>query len=192
MWLVEQLKEEWFQEGDEYTYENLVDFAMDAEPFSSIIDPDNALFIRPGPMSGRIQDYCRANDQPVPNNQAQLLRSVFDSLACKYRIVLEQLASFTSKPLTELRVVGGGSKNHFLNQCTANALNCQVNAGPVEATSLGNVLMQMHGNGQIESLAAGRHLVEQSFTSDSYQSENPDAWIEPVERLKHLISNQNG
>ena len=187
MWLIEQCKDEWFQEGHEYTYDNLVDFAMEAEPFRSIIDPDNDLFVRPGSMSGRIQDFCREHNQPVPLNQAQILRTVFDSLACKYRIVLEQLASFTSKPLNELRVVGGGSKNHFLNQCTANALNCQVNAGPVEATSIGNLLMQMRGSGQIDSLASGRELINNSFPTTSFQPEDSAAWERPVEFLKVII-----
>ncbi|MCZ6672589.1 MAG: rhamnulokinase [Verrucomicrobia bacterium] len=191
MWLVEQLKEEWFQEGNEFTYENLVDFAMEAEPFRSIIDPDHPSFARPGPMAGRIRDFCREHGQPIPVTQAQLLRTVFDSLACKYRIIFEQLGSFTSKRLSEMRVVGGGSKNHFLNQCTANALNCQVKAGPVEATSLGNVIMQMRGAGKIESLQAGRELVERSFSTYSYSPDNAKAWQEPVERLKQIIEAGN-
>jgi rhamnulokinase len=187
MWLVEQLKEEWRLAGEDYSYDTLVNLAKDAEPFRSLIDPDAAAFARPGPMADRIRDFCRHHDQPIPETPAQLLRTVFDSLACKYRIIFEQLSSFTSKSLSELRVVGGGSKNHFLNQCIANALNCQVNAGPVEAASLGNVLMQMRGDGSIDSLSSGRELVQHSFYTDVYLAENPERWLEPVERLKTII-----
>lgn len=184
MWLVEQLKEEWFHEGHEFNYDNLVDLARDAEPFRSIIDPDDPSFARPGPMADRIREQCRARGQPLPVTRAHLLRTVFDSLACKYRLVFDQLGSFTSQSLNELRVVGGGSKNHFLNQGTANALNCQVNAGPVEATSLGNMIMQMRGDGQLESLFAGRELVNQSFKTDTYDPVSPQDWEGPVALLR--------
>jgi len=188
MWLIEQLRDEWSAEGNELGYEELVDLAHGSEPFRSIIDPDHPSFARSGPMAKRISSYCQVHGQPIPDTQSRLLRTVFDSLACKYRVVFDQLASFISKPLTELCVVGGGSKNHFLNQCIASSLNCQVNAGPIEAASLGNVLMQMRGAGQIDSLEAGRELIKQSFSVDTYLPENPEAWLEPVERLKSMIT----
>ena len=187
MWLIEQLKEEWLLEGDDLGYDDLVDLARGAEPFRSIIDPDDASFARPGPMADRIREFCRMHGEPIPESRGQLLRTVFDSLACKYRLVFDQLATFTSKSLTELRVVGGGSQNDFLNQCTANALNCQVHAGPVEATSLGNILMQLKGAGEIDSLEAGRALVSNSFESKTYTPVHPESWEEPVSRLKKFL-----
>lgn len=187
MWLVEQLKAEWAQDGDEYSYDRLVELAEAEEPFRSIIDPDDSVFARPREMADRIQGYCRAKNQPIPITQSQLLRTVFDSLACKYKLVFEQLSSFSSQSLTELRVVGGGSKNHFLNQCTANALNCEVHAGPDEATSFGNVLMQLRGAGRIDSLESGRELIGKSFTTHSYQPSDSNSWLEPVDRLKGII-----
>ena len=100
-------------QGDEFSYDQLEELAMEAESFRSLIDPDHMSFNRPGPMAQRIREYCGRQGQPLPASPHQLLRTVFDSLACKYRIVFEGLASFAAKPLNALRVVGGGSKNHF-------------------------------------------------------------------------------
>ena len=186
MWLVEQLREEWLLGGEDLDYDELVDLAREAEPFRSIVDPDDPSFARPGLMADRIRDFCRDHGEPIPENYGQLLRTVFDSLACKYRMVFDQLSTFTSKPLSELRVVGGGSQNGFLNQCTASALNCQVHAGPVEATSLGNILMQLRGAGEVESLEAGRALVESSFESSVFYPVHPEFWEVPVDRLALL------
>ncbi len=187
MWLIEQLKEEWLVDGDELSYDELVELACGVEPFRSIVDPDDGSFARPGPMADRIRDFCRSHGEAIPENRAQLLRTVFDSLACKYRLVFDQLAAFTSKPLTELRVVGGGSQNDFLNQCTASALNCQVHAGPVEATSVGNILMQLRGAGEIDSLESGREMVQRSFESSTFLPDDPESWQVPVDRLRKMI-----
>lgn len=187
MWLLTQLREEWLRGGVEYSYDQLEELAMEAEPFRSLIDPDHISFSPSGPMARRIRKYCGSGGEPVPGSPQQLLRAVFDSLACKYRIVFEGLASFAGKPLNELRVVGGGSKNKILNQFTANALNCRVNVGPVEAASLGNVLIQMLGSGVIDSLEQGRDLVEISFPSEVYHPEKGQDWQEPVQRLRQMM-----
>ena len=187
MWLIEQLKEEWHLDGDDLSYQDILELAEGAVPFRTIFDPDDPSFAKPGEMATRIRAYCHEHRQPIPEHRAQLIRSVFDSLACKYRLVFDQLASFTSKPLTELRVVGGGSQNDFLNQCTANALHCEVHAGPVEATSLGNILMQLKGAGEIASLEEGRIWVKRSFESKTFLPVDPDAWDEPVHRLHQMI-----
>ena len=188
MWLVEQLREEWLAQGKELTYDQLEGLGMEAEPFRSLIDPDHISFNLPGPMAQRIRDYCARQGQPVPDTPHRLSRTVFDSLACKYRLVFEGLSCFAPKPLTALRVVGGGSKNHILNQWTADALDCRVNAGPVEAASLGNVLLQMLGSGAIASLEKGRDLVEKSFPSRVYHPDKPSDWQEPAERLRKMMA----
>ena len=187
MWLVELLKEEWHAAGDHIDYDGMMDLAREAEPFRSIIDPDDASFARPGPITGRIQHYCRRNKQCVPESKAQYIRTVFDSLACKYRIVFDQLKDLSGKSLTELRVVGGGSQNDLLDQCTANALNCPVYAGPIEATSFGNVLMQLRGAGKIGSLASGRQMVVESFSDKTYKPIESGCWVRPVTVLRELI-----
>jgi len=187
MWLVKLLKEEWQSAGDVLGYDTLVDLAREAEPFRSIIDPDDVSFAKPGPITDRIQQYCSKNNQPVPESKAQYIRTVFDSLASKYRIVFDQLKLLSGRSLTELRVVGGGSHNDFLNQCTANALNCPVHAGPIEATSYGNVLMQLRGAERIDSLTSGRQLVVKSFSEKTFLPIDPDLWIRPVKFLRELM-----
>lgn len=189
MWLVEQLKEEWSADGEDYSYDTLVQLARESTPFKFIIDPDADTFARPGPMAGRIQECCRERDQPVPQSHGELLRTVFDSLACKYRLVFDQLSELSGSPLTALRVVGGASQNDFLNQCTADALGCPVHAGPVEATSLGNVLMQLRGAGKIPSLAAGRQRVENSVETKTFLPADSAAWQPPIARLKTMVTN---
>ncbi len=187
MWLVEQLKDEWSAAGQEYAYATLVELAQESQPFRSIIDPDADIFARPGPMAERIRSFCRKHKQFEPLTHGQLLRTVFDSLACKYRIIFEQLSVLSGRPLNELRVVGGGSQNDFLNQCTANALDCPVHAGPVEATSLGNILMQLRGAGEIDSLSEGREWIKNSFVTKSFVPRDSDDWVPPVQRLKALL-----
>lgn len=189
MWLVEQLKEEWAANGQDYSYDTLVELARESTPFKCIIDPDADVFARPGPMAGRIQGFCRERHQTVPQSDGELLRTVFDSLACKYRVVFDQLSELSGRPLNALRVVGGGSQNDFLNQCTADALGCPVHAGPVEATSLGNVLMQLRGAGVIGSLAAGRRLVENSIETKTFIPSESAAWQQSVAFLKTMIAN---
>lgn len=188
MWLIEQLREQWSREGQDYTYANLLDMAREARPFTALIDPDDPRFAKPGKMADRILDYCRETGQTAPETKGELVRVAFESLACKYRIVFEKLEALAGRKFPSLRIVGGGSQNVFLNQSTANALGRPVQAGPVEATSLGNLLMQMQATGALDDLEAGRRMVADSFESREFQPEKPEAWEEPVERLRNFIS----
>lgn len=189
MWLIEQLKAEWGSPGNEIGYEAMVEMAREAAPFQALIDPDDDRFARPGPMERRIRGFCRSTGQKEPEGRQGVLRTVYDSLACKYRLVFDHLSRLSGKPLNHLQVVGGGARNRFLNQCTANALDCRVTAGPVEATSLGNILLQLIGDGRLESLAAGRSLLEASCDFESFAPEDSGGWEEPVERLKAILPN---
>lgn len=187
MWLIEQLREQWAREGQAYSYANLLDMAREARPFVSLIDPDEARFAKPGPMADRMRDFCRETGQQLPETKGELVRTAFESLACKYRIVFDSLESLAGRSLPSLRIVGGGSQNAFLNQCTANALGKPVVAGPVEATSIGNLLLQMIAVGAVDSLEKGRAMVEESFEARTFEPEDAADWEEPVARLKNLI-----
>ncbi len=187
MWLIEQLREQWSREGQDYSYDNLLDMAREARPFVSLIDPDDARFAKPGKMADRMRDYCRETGQTVPETKGELVRIAFESLACKYRIVFDGLESLADRTFPSLRIVGGGSQNAFLNQCTANALGRPVVAGPVEATSLGNLLLQLTALGAVDSLEEGRSLVERSFEARRYTPEAPESCDEPLARLKQLL-----
>ncbi len=188
MWLVEQLREQWSKDGENYSYERLLALAAEAPAFASIIDPDDPRFARPGGMAGRIQDFCRETGQPVPQTPGAFVRLAFESLACKYRLVFESLEQLAGRSFPSLRIVGGGSQNAFLNQCTANALGRPVAAGPVEATSLGNVLLQLKAVGAISDLAEGRSVIEKSFETRIFEPMDSAVWAEAVDRLRELLN----
>ena len=187
MWIIEQLRENWAKAGQDYTHDNLLDMAIEARPFLAQIDPDDARFAKPGDMPERIKEFCEETGQTVPETKGQLVRVVFESLACKYRITFEKLEAMSGRTFPSLRIVGGGSQNHFLNQCTADALNKPVFAGPVEATSFGNILMQMKATGFISNLTEGRALVETSHAAKQFDPQNSEAWTAPCDRLRSLL-----
>jgi len=188
MWLIEQLLDQWSKEGQDYSYANVLDMAREAKPFLALIDPDDPRFAKPGKMADRILDFCRETGQNTPETKGELVRIAFESLACKYRIIFEKLEELAGKNFPSLRIVGGGSQNEFLNQCTANALGRSIHTGPVEATSAGNILMQMIATGALPDLASGRALVRESFETRTYEPESAQKWEEPVARLKALLT----
>src|SRR5207245_1697918 len=114
----------------------------EAPAFHSLIDPDDERFLNPPDMPKAIQEFCRETGQPVPETQGQFARCVFESLALKYAATLDGLEELTGTKIETLHIVGGGSQNQLLNQFTANAAARPVLAGPVEATVLGNLLVQ--------------------------------------------------
>ncbi len=187
MWLIEQLRAEWRREGREYGYDELVEEAKAEPAFRSIIDPDADRFAKPGEMSEKIRSYCEETGQPAPESRGALVRCALESLAAKYAIVYERLKALSPVALKQLRIVGGGSQNRFLNQCTADALGVEVVAGPVEATSLGNLIMQMKATGRIGSLEEGRALVAHSFEEETYRPGAGESWHGVIERLRGYL-----
>jgi rhamnulokinase len=187
MWILEQLRGQWASEGSEYSYENLLDMALEAKPFLAVIDPDDDRFSKPGDMVARIREFCYETSQASPTTKGEITRVVFESLACKYRIIFEKLENLAGTAFSSLRIVGGGCQNAFLNQCTANALAKPVIAGPIEATSIGNILMQLKATGVISSLSEGRALVETSFPARRFEPEDPKDWEAPIDRLKAVL-----
>ena len=152
--------------------------AVDAPAFQAIIDPDYGEFLKPGDMPARIRSYCQATGQPVLEEKGAIIRSVLEGLALKYRLILERLEKIVGKELHPLQIVGGGTQNTLLNQLTADATGRLVLAGPVEATALGNVLMQALATGHISSLSEGRELIRRSFTPTVYEPGDPAPWDE--------------
>lgn len=189
MWIVEQLRAEWSKQGQELDYARILAMADEAKPFQAFIDPDDSRFIAPGDMASRLSDFCRATGQQVPTSKGGLLRIVFESLACKYRINFDRLEAIVQRPLPSLRIVGGGSRNTFLNQATANALGRPVRAGPVEATCVGNLLMQMMATGLLQDLQTGRQWIDRSFECHDFTPQDCDAWQDQVERLRQYCAN---
>ncbi len=188
MWLIEELRRQWASEGKDPTYELLLELIAEATPFTALIDPDDPRFAAPGKMAERIAGFCQETNQPVPKNMGQLARVALESLACKYRIVFDSLQELAGREFASLRIVGGGCQNPFLNQCSANALGKPVIAGPVEATSIGNIVMQLKGVGEIPDVAAGRALAERSFESERFDPIDAQSWLEPVARVRSFLA----
>jgi rhamnulokinase len=182
LWIVQECRREWARGGTDFDYATLMKLAADAPPFISLINPDDPRFVAPGDMPGKIAAFCRETGQPEPSTPGATVRCVLESLALLYARVLKKLETLTGKKFTRLHIVGGGSRNELLNQLTANALGESVLAGPVEATALGNVLVQSLALGGVSSLAAARELVANSFPLTRYEPRDRAVWISPLDR----------
>ena len=162
LWLVQQCKRAFERSGKKIEYAELVRLAKAAPALRSLVDPDDPRFMNPPDMPAAIQKFCRETSQPVPDSQGALVRCALESLALKYQTVLDFLEEVSGKRVEVIHIVGGGSRNALLNQLTADACNRPVLAGPVEATVLGNVLLQARACAEIGSLAELRTVVRNS------------------------------
>lgn len=186
LWILQECRRAWSTAGNEISYADLVAQAERAPVFRSLIDPDNDLFFRPGDMPARIAEFCSRTHQSVPQSHGEVVRCVLASLALKYRFQLERLETLLNKPLDSIHMIGGGIRNELLCQFTADATNRPVTTGPVEATALGNVVMQMLALGKISSLAQGREVIRQSFEIKRYLPRETGAWDEAYPRYQTL------
>jgi rhamnulokinase len=177
LWLLQACRRSWAAAGQDFAYEDLLTAAA-AEPhaFRLLLDPDFHGFFGPADMVEAIAAYCRQTGQPVPARPAAYARGILESLAFKYRAVLESLEKLTGARFTEIRIVGGGSRNRLLNQFTADATGRTVVAGPVEATALGNIAVQMLATGAVPSLADARTVIARSFPVERFEPAAADAW----------------
>jgi rhamnulokinase len=183
LWLVQECRRTWRNAGEDLSYADLVALAERAPAFRALIDPDDSLFLRPGDMPARIAEYCADTNQPVPQDHGALVRCALESLALKYRFQLERLEMLLGKKLDVIHIVGGGTQNKLLSQFTADATGRHVITGPVEATALGNVLLQMLALGHIASLAEGRQVIRQSFDVSTYEPRPNRAWDDAYARF---------
>ena len=151
-------------------------FAIGAHPFSALIEPDHAPFSKPGKMPEKIADFCEKTGQPEPGEVGSVVRVALESLALKYREVLERLELTTGFRFPTLNIVGGGSQNELLNQFTANATGREVICGPVEATSAGNLIMQLMADGEIDSIGEGRELIRRSSEMRIFEPRDESIW----------------
>lgn len=182
LWLLQQCRKDW-SEVARYDYEGLVRLSAQAEPFRTFIDPDDAGFFHPEHMTDAIRSYCKSTQQPEPGNHAHFVRCILESLALKYRVTLEQLRRLTGKRIDRIHVIGGGAQNSTLCQFAANAMKLPVVAGPVEATAIGNILMQALAQGSVGSLQEMRSVVAHSFSPVVYEPQKPDEWEEAYRKF---------
>lgn len=188
LWLAQQCQRTWEREGLAYTYGQLAALAGEAEPFRSLVDPDDPTFLPPGDMLGRIRDFCQASGQPVPATPGQVMRTIYESLALKYRYVLDQLLALTGRRVERLHIIGGGARSELLCQMAANATRREVIAGPYEATALGNGLIQLITLGEIESVADARAIISRLPEIARYEPQDATPWSEAYDRFTTIMT----
>jgi len=187
LWLVQECRREWMRQGEELSFDALTQAAAESEAFLAVIDPDFDEFLHPGDMPSRIQKFCQDTDQRVPQTKGQIIRVALESIALKYRFVLGRLEELSGKHLDPLHIIGGGTQNRLLNQFTANATKRTVITGPVEATAIGNVLMQAIGLKHLGSLEDARTIVRNSFEVEEYHPKDREGWDEAFQRMLNLL-----
>ena len=176
LWVLQQCRATWAAAGMTLSYDEIVAAAAEEPALRSVIPVDHPDFLHAGDHASTIGRLCRELGEPEPTTPAAIARAVFDSLALAYAATLDQLAALTGRTFSVIHVVGGGSRNAVLNQATADATGTTVVAGPVEATAIGNALVQLRAAGVIPDLATGKRLVANGFDLQVYEPRTTGAW----------------
>ena len=186
LWILQECRRQWAREGNEYSYEELARLAEDA-PSGPLVDPDHPAFLVPGDMASRVRSFCKETEQTPPEGPAAVARCVFESLALKYEHAIQQAQSLTGRTVSSVNVVGGGSQNALLCQLTADASGLPIVAGPVEATAIGNVMVQAFAQDRVGSLEEMRAVVRDSFEASTYGPNDADEWSGLREKFSKLL-----
>jgi len=186
LWILQECRRQWQAEGEERSYGQLADMARRAEAFFGYIDTDDKSFLSPGNMPEKINNFLSGTGQQRLNDKGQTARVILESLAFKYRKVIDDIFEITGKNTDVLHIVGGGIKNTALCEFTADALGKKVITGPAEATAAGNILMQARATGQIKSLRELRQIVKNSFRLKEYLPVDGDNWERQYNKIKDL------
>ena len=187
LWVVDQCRANWQAAGHDYSFAQLAAMVERSAPFKAFIEPDDPVFLPPGDMPARVVDYCRRAGQPTPESDAEVMTTVYVSLAYKYRYVLEQLIAVSGREVDVLHIIGGGSQNALLNQMTANAIGRPVIAGPSEATAAGNAIAQLIAIGELGSVAEARAMLSRAGSLARFEPQSAAAWDAHYERFCALL-----
>lgn len=191
LWLIQESRRQWKRENQEYSFAELEQLAQQTKPFQCFIDPDDPLFTPPGDMPGRIRQYCRETGQYVPQTVGEVVRCIYESLAMKYRLALEQISASTGKQFDVLHIIGGGSQAQLLCQMTASSCGIPVVAGPIEATALGNLIIQFIALGALPDIPAGRRLIAECEPTKCYDSEHSEEWKQAYTRFVDFLEKRS-
>ena len=184
LWLIQESRRQWKREGKEYSFAQMEAWAKECTPFRSLINPDDPSFATPGNMPEKVREYCRRTNQPVPESVGEVIRCIYESLALKYRYTAEAIQTLVGKKAKVIHVVGGGTKDGFLSQMTADACGIRVLAGPEEATAIGNLMMQLIAAGEVADLKEARRIVAASFEVKQYEpTADRNIWDEAYARF---------
>ncbi len=186
LWLLQECARIWAERGKTYSHEDLIIMASEANPFGPVIDTDDLIFLPPGDFPQRIKEYCIRTGQKEPGNDGAIVRAILESLAVKYRLTFDRLQEVIGKTLKTVSVIGGGSRNWLLNKLTAEAIGLPVKAGPAEATSVGNVMMQLLALKEFDCLSDAREIVRSSFETSMFEACKTDAWEDAYGRYLEI------
>jgi len=192
LWLLESCRKDWLSEGNSIKFQELLAQAAAEPPLQHLINPDDRSFVLPPHMPQAIAAFCAKSGQSKPLGPGPLTRTILESLALKYRQVLESLEGLVGTKFQEIRIVGGGSQNYLLNQFTADATGRRVLAGPVEASALGNLAMQMFAMRAVNSLMEARDIIATCFPPRLFEPQNTAGWEEAYKRFRALSTNSVG
>ena len=192
LWMIQESRRQWIRENKEYSFGDLEVMASQAEPFQSYIDVDAPEFIPSGNMPRRIREFCRKTGQPIPETIGEIICCINQSLALKYRNVLKKIETCLDKSYNKIYMIGGGIQSRMLCQMTASANNCEVQAGPVEATALGNLAVQFMALGAVRDIHEARAIVQRSEESYTYFPQNTPDWDAAYEDFMKIINNPKG
>ncbi len=187
LWIVQECKREWEKAGRKIGFAELVELAKKEKGFTAFIDPDDSLFYEPGDMPEKVRRYCKNTEQAIPETIGEIIRCVEESLAYKCRWAIDKIEEITSQKIDVINMVGGGINDQLLCQLTANATGRKVVAGPVEATAIGNIIVQAFALGEIRDIAHGREIIRKSFEMKEYLPKDQGSWEENYLRFKVMV-----
>ena len=187
LWLIQESRRQWKREGKEYSYADLEKLALAAEPFKCFIDPDAPEFVPHGNIPERVREFCRKTGQYVPETVGEIMRCIYESLAMKYRLTFEKLRECTERDYPVIHVIGGGTKDGLLCQMTANSCDRTVKAGPIEATVMGNVAVQLMSDGSVENIGQARKIVAASSELKTFEPKDTDKWAGAYEDFLKIV-----
>ena len=187
LWLIQESRRQWIREGKEYSYAELEKMALECEPFKCFIDPDAPEFAPMGNIPERVRKYCEKTGQYVPQTVGEIMRCIYESLALKYRLTFDGIKDCTEKEYDRIHVMGGGTKDKLLLQMTAQSCNVNVYGGPIEATALGNIAVQLMSSGAISDIKEARKIIAQGENLKLYTPNDRDDWEKAYETFKQII-----
>ena len=187
LWLIQETRRDLAKTDRKYSYNELEMLARESEKFRSFIDPDTPELSAHGNLPDKIRAYCESTNQPVPETIGQVVRCIYESLAMKYRLALEQIGECPGKSFDVLHLMGGGTKDGFLCELAAQSLAMPVVAGPIEATALGNIVLQLIALGEIENIEEGRKIIAETEKVKTFIENRTSDWNEAYERFCKII-----
>ena len=187
LWLIQESRRQWIREGKEYSYAELEKMALECEPFKCFIDPDAPEFGTMGNLPERVKEYCRKTNQYVPETVGEIMRCIYESLALKYRLTFDGIMECTGKVYDRIHVMGGGTKDKLLLGMTAQSCNVPVYGGPIEATALGNIAIQLMSDGTIADIKEARRIIAKGENLKLYEPSDRAPWEKAYEKYKEII-----